>query len=91
MYRSWYPSSKTAVMVVHTATAQFFLSVMETVHEDDICHLVFAPIRSQNIQLAARAQCIAEMAARSLSSAGVFGVDMADGVFGYLFIHKKAH
>ena len=82
----WVPFVKEiAVMVVRTArgpTCSY--PVVETVHKDNICHLVFAPLRSRDPQLAARAQEIAERTIQSLSGAGVFGVEMfllADGVF----------
>lgn len=74
-----------AVMVVRTAKGQTFsYPVVETVHKDNICHLVFAPLRSRDPKLAARAQEIAERTVQSLSGAGIFGVEMfllADGVF----------
>jgi len=82
----WVPFVKEiAVMVVRTAGGQTrSYPVVETVHKDNICHLVFAPLRSRDPQLAVRAQEIAERAVKSLSGAGVFGVEMfllADGVF----------
>jgi phosphoribosylaminoimidazole carboxylase len=85
----WMPFVKEiAVMVVRTAGGQTFsYPVVETVHKDNICHLVFAPLRSRDSLLAARAQEIAERAVKSLSGAGVFGVEMflmADGAFNSL-------
>jgi phosphoribosylaminoimidazole carboxylase len=82
----WVPFVKEiAVMVVRTAAGQTFsYPVVGTVHKDNICHLVFAPVRSRDPQIAARAQDIAERTVRSLSGAGVFGVEMflmADGAF----------
>ena len=82
----WVPFVKEiAVMVVRTTTGQTFsYPVVETVHKDNICHLVFAPLRSRDPKLAAHAQEIAERTIQSLSGAGVFGVEMfllADGVF----------
>jgi phosphoribosylaminoimidazole carboxylase len=81
----WVPFVKEiAVMVVRTAVGQTCsYPVVETVHKDNICHLVFAPLRSRDPQLAARAQEVAERAVQSLSGAGIFGVEMfllADGV-----------
>ena len=71
-------------MVVRTAGGKTFsYPVVETVHRDNVCHLVFAPLRSRDPQIAARAQDIAESAVKSLSGAGVFGVKMflmPDGV-----------
>lgn len=80
----WVPFVKEiAVMVVRTATGQTYsYPVVETVHKDNICHLVFAPLRSRDPKLAAHAQEIAERTVQSLSGAGIFGVEMfllADG------------
>lgn len=82
----WVPFVKEiAVMVVRTAAGQAYsYPVVETVHKDNICHLVFAPLRRRDPKLAARAQEIAERAVQSLSGAGIFGVEMfllKDGVF----------
>lgn len=82
----WVPFVKEiAVMVVRTAAGQTYsYPVVETVHKDNICHLVFAPLRSRDPKLGAHAQEIAERTVRSLSGAGIFGVEMfllADGVF----------
>ena len=82
----WVPFVKEiAVMVVRTATGQTYsYPVVETIHKDNICHLVFAPLRSRDPKLAAHAQEIAERTVQSLSGAGIFGVEMfllADGVF----------
>ncbi len=66
-----------AVMVVRTATGDTFsYPVVQTVHKDSICHLVFAPLRSRDAGLSARACGIAEKAVKSLSGAGVFCVEM---------------
>lgn len=84
-----------AVMVVRTAAGQTYpYPVVETVHKDNICHLVFAPLRSRDPTLAAHAQETAERAVRSLSGAGVFGVEMflmADGVFKLHFHSQGSH
>ena len=64
-------------MVVRTATGQTYsYPVVETVHKDNICHLVFAPLRSRDAQVSVRAQEVAERAVISLDGAGVFGVEM---------------
>ena len=74
-----------AVMVVHSASGQVrSYPAVETVHKNNICHLVFAPLRSRDPTLADRAQALAEKAVKSFNSAGVFGVEMflmADGEF----------
>jgi len=82
----WVPFVKEiAVMVVRTAAGQTYsYPVVETVHKDNTCHLVFALLRNRDPRLAARAQEIAERTVKSLSGAGIFGVEMfllADGVF----------
>ena len=66
-----------AVMVVRTAdgTIQSYPAV-ETVHKDNICHLVFAPLRWHDATLSRRARTIAEAAVQSFEGAGVFGVEM---------------
>ena len=66
-----------AVMVVRTADGQVqSYPVVETVHRDNICHLVFAPLRSRDPKLSQKARSIAEAAVKSFSGAGIFGVEM---------------
>ena len=82
----WVPfTQEIAVMVVRTTTGEVSsYPVVETVHKDNICHLVFAPLRTRDPGLLKRAQGIAEAAVQSLSGAGVFGVEMflmEDGTF----------
>ena len=82
----WVPFfQEIAVVVVRTAEGKAFsYPVVETVHKDNISHLVFAPLRSRDPQIAVHAQDIAERTVRSLSGAGVFGVEIfltADGAF----------
>ncbi|KAH9978161.1 Phosphoribosylaminoimidazole carboxylase [Lactifluus volemus] len=74
----WVPFIKEiAVMVVRTTSGHVYsYPVVETVHKDNICHLVFVPLRSRVADLPLRAREIAERAVRSLSGAGVFGVEM---------------
>jgi len=74
----WVPFVKEiAVMVVNTARGEIMsYPVVETVHKDNICHLVLAPLRSRDASLEDRARKIAERAVRSLFGAGVFGVEM---------------
>jgi phosphoribosylaminoimidazole carboxylase len=74
----WVPFVKEiAVMVVRTTSGRVYsYPVVETVHKDNICHLVFAPLRSRFAELSVRAQKIAEGAVQSLRGAGVFGVEM---------------
>lgn len=74
-----------AVMVVRTAQGDILsYPAVETIHKDNICHLVFAPLRSRDPNVAHRAQQVAEAAVKTLEGAGVFGVEMflmEDGEF----------
>ncbi|KAI9448398.1 Phosphoribosylaminoimidazole carboxylase [Lactarius indigo] len=80
-----------AVMVVRTATGDTFsYPVVETVHKDNICHLVFAPLRSRDAGLLARARDIAETAVKSLSGAGVFCVEMFLLAGGQILVNEIA-
>ncbi|OCH87663.1 Phosphoribosylaminoimidazole carboxylase [Obba rivulosa] len=74
----WVPFVKEiAVMVVRSAAGDVVsYPVVETVHKDNICHLVFAPLRSRDPSIPARAQHVAEAAVQTLHGAGVFGVEM---------------
>ncbi|KAI0747705.1 phosphoribosylaminoimidazole carboxylase [Daedaleopsis nitida] len=80
----WVPFVKEiAVMVVRSRSGEVVsYPVVETVHKENICHLVFAPLRSRDPSIAARARLVAENAVKTLQGAGVFGVEMflmADG------------
>ena len=82
----WVPFTKEiAVMVVRTTSGEVAsYPVVETVHKDNICHLVLAPFRSSDPAIAARAREVAENAVKTLNGAGVFGVEMflmADGEY----------
>jgi phosphoribosylaminoimidazole carboxylase len=74
----WVPFIKEiAVMVVRTTSGHVVsYPVVETVHKNNICHLVFAPLRGKDATVEARAQKVAEEAIRSLPGAGIFGVEM---------------
>lgn len=74
----WVPFVKEiAVMVVRTTDGDVqSYPAVETVHKDNICHLVFAPLRWQDATLGYRARTIAEAAVKSFQGAGVFGVEM---------------
>ncbi|PBL01636.1 phosphoribosylaminoimidazole carboxylase [Armillaria gallica] len=74
----WVPFIKEiAVMVVRSAdgTVRSYPAV-ETVHKENVCHLVFAPLRNRNPDLSSRAQRVAEAAVATFEGAGVFGVEM---------------
>ena len=81
----WVPFVKEiAVMVVRSRNGEVAsYPVVETIHQNNICHLVFAPLRSSDPSISARARTIAENAVKTLQGAGVFGVEMflmADGM-----------
>lgn len=80
----WVPFTKeVAVMVVRSSTGEVrAYPAVETVHRDNICHMVIAPLRSSNSAVGERATAIAQKAVATFSGAGVFGVElflMADG------------
>lgn len=74
----WVPFVKEiAVMVVRTTSGDVqSYPAVETVHKDNICHLVFAPLRSRDPNLTSRAKSVAEAAVKSFQGAGIFGVEM---------------
>ncbi|KAF8959392.1 phosphoribosylaminoimidazole carboxylase [Flammula alnicola] len=88
----WVPFIKEiAVMVVRTVDGEVqSYPVVETVHKDNICHLVFAPLRSRDASLSQRARSVAENAIRTFSGAGVFGVEMFLMEDGNIFINEIA-
>ncbi|KXN88339.1 Phosphoribosylaminoimidazole carboxylase [Leucoagaricus sp. SymC.cos] len=88
----WVPFIKEiAVMVVRTTSGEVVsYPVVETVHKDNICHLVFAPLRSRDPGLEERAKKVAEEAIRSLPGAGIFGVEMFLMENGNIYINEIA-
>lgn len=74
----WMPFVKEiAVMVVRTTSGEVqSYPPVETVHKANVCHLVFAPLRSRDAALVSRARAVAEAAVKNLTGAGVFGVEM---------------
>lgn len=74
----WAPFIKeVAVMVVRSVNgAVSSYPAVETVHKDNICHLVFAPLRHPIPSVEKEARRIAEEAVATFSGAGVFGVEM---------------
>lgn len=74
----WVPFVKEiSVMVVRSASGEVrSYPAVETIHKDNICHLVFAPLRSRDPAVASRAREVAEKAVTTLHGAGVFGVEM---------------
>lgn len=73
----WAPFVKElAVMVVRTKDGKCVsYPTVETVHEDNICKLVYAPARVPD-GVRERARAMAEKAVASFWGAGVFGVEM---------------
>ena len=65
-----------AVMVIRSVNGQVFsYPVVETVHEDNMCHLCYAPARvPDSVQL--KAKLLAENAIKSFPGCGIFGVEM---------------
>jgi len=74
----WVPFIKeVAVMVVRSAAGEVrSYPVVETVHKDNICHLVFAPLRYSDPNVSRLAKEVAEKAIQTFEGAGVFGVEM---------------
>ncbi|KAI0829184.1 phosphoribosylaminoimidazole carboxylase [Trametes gibbosa] len=74
----WVPFAREiAVMVVRTRSGEVLsYPAVETVHKENVCHLVFAPLRSHDPSIAGRARTVAENAVKTLQGAGVFGVEM---------------
>lgn len=74
-----------AVMVVKTTneaitndwrTGTMAFPVVETIHEDSICKLVYAPARHVSNSVAQEAQALARRAVASFWGKGVFGVEL---------------
>ncbi|PKI84450.1 phosphoribosylaminoimidazole carboxylase [Malassezia vespertilionis] len=66
-----------AVMVVRSTDGDVrAYTAVETVHENSICHSVYAPLRVPVAGLDKRARDIAERAVATFSGAGIFGVEM---------------
>ncbi|KAJ3511473.1 hypothetical protein NLJ89_g4083 [Agrocybe chaxingu] len=88
----WVPFVKEiAVMVVRTGEGEVLsYPAVETIHKDNICHLVFAPLRSRDSLLSQKARSVAEKAIRSFSGAGVFGVEMFLMDNGDIFVNEIA-
>ncbi|EIW81896.1 Phosphoribosylaminoimidazole carboxylase [Coniophora puteana RWD-64-598 SS2] len=88
----WVPFAKEiAVMVVRSASGEVrSYPAVETVHKENICHLVICPLRSSDPAVAARAQDVAEEAVKTLEGAGVFGVEMFLLDDGKIYINEIA-
>ncbi|KAG9011850.1 phosphoribosylaminoimidazole carboxylase ade2 [Tulasnella sp. 427] len=91
----WAPFVKEiAVMIVRSASGIVVsYPAVETVHKDNICHLVFAPLRGQDRDLDAKAREVAEKAIKTFEGAGVFGVEMflmPEGSQGEILVNEIA-
>ena len=73
----WAPFTKElAVMVVRSSKGLIrSYPTVETVHQNNICHLVFAPARVP-FSTRKKARALAEQAVKTFEGAGVFGVEM---------------
>ncbi|KAF1939862.1 phosphoribosylaminoimidazole carboxylase [Clathrospora elynae] len=65
-----------AVMVVKTKDGVLTFPTVETVHEDSICKLTYAPPRNVSKKTTQRAQDLAKKAIGAFEGKGVFGVEM---------------
>lgn len=65
-----------AVMVVQTKDQVLSFPTVETIHEDSICKLVYAPARGVSEVINRRAQELARKAVACFWGKGVFGVEM---------------
>lgn len=65
-----------AVMVVQTKDQVLSFPTVETIHEDSICKLVYAPARGVSDAINRRAQELARKAVACFWGKGVFGVEM---------------
>jgi phosphoribosylaminoimidazole carboxylase len=65
-----------AVMVVKTKDGVLTFPTVETVHEDSICKLTYAPPRNVSESTSQRAQDLAKKAIGAFEGKGVFGVEM---------------
>lgn len=73
----WCPFAKElAVMVVRTLEGEVFAyPTVETIHQDNICHLVYAPARVLD-SVQKKAAILAQNAVKSFPGCGIFGVEM---------------
>lgn len=73
----WAPFTKElAVNVVQTSTGTLAFPTVETVHENSICKIVYAPARGVSNAVLAAAQELARKAVGSFQGKGVYGVEM---------------
>jgi phosphoribosylaminoimidazole carboxylase len=65
-----------AVMVVKTKDGVLTFPTVETVHEDSVCKLTYAPPRNVSTEISVKAQNLAKKAIAAFEGKGVFGVEM---------------
>lgn len=79
-----------AVMVVKTADQVLSFPTVETIHEDSICKLTYAPARGVSPEVNKHAQELAKQAVACFGGKGVFGVEMFLLMDGTLLINEIA-
>ncbi|KAI5952788.1 ADE2 [Candida jiufengensis] len=87
----WCPFTKElAVMVVRSMKGEVFAyPTVETIHKNNICHLVYAPARVTDT-IAKKASLLAQNAVKSFPGCGIFGVEMFLLENGELLINEIA-
>ncbi|CAK9439427.1 uncharacterized protein LODBEIA_P35530 [Lodderomyces beijingensis] len=87
----WCPFTKElAVMVVRSIEGEVFAyPTVETIHQNNICHLVYAPARITDTE-AKKAELLAKNAVKSFPGCGIFGVEMFLLPNGELLINEIA-
>ncbi|KZT00085.1 Phosphoribosylaminoimidazole carboxylase [Laetiporus sulphureus 93-53] len=88
----WVPFIQEIAVIVVRSAAGHVVSypAVETVHKDNICHLVFAPLRSSDPAVASCARSVAEAAVKTLHGSGVFGVEMFLMADGTIYLNEIA-
>ncbi|KAF2487066.1 hypothetical protein BDY17DRAFT_244147 [Neohortaea acidophila] len=79
-----------AVMVVKTKYQTYSFPTVETIHENSICKLVYAPARGVSAEINQKAQDLAKKAVSCFWGRGVFGVEMFLLQDGELLINEIA-
>ncbi|KAL9530876.1 phosphoribosylaminoimidazole carboxylase [Sphaerulina musiva] len=79
-----------AVMVVKTETGVLSFPTVETIHENSICKLTYAPARGVSAEVNQQAQHLAKQAVACFWGKGVFGVEMFLTTSGKLLINEIA-
>jgi phosphoribosylaminoimidazole carboxylase len=73
----WAPfKMELAVMVVKTKSTTMAFPVVETIHENNICKLVYAPPRNVSSKVCQKAQDLAKKAVSTFQGKGIYGVEM---------------